>query len=128
MEEEVYFMSKMTDEKYPIRRKDILRIYNRINQEIYDIGISKHKIEFSDNRLMIFAVHKRIAALKVMRQNFPELASYANTAIFTEFKTKLKEEIEALTGFPIITVLMDYDANTQLSSTIVYFDGPITEG
>ncbi|HLQ73586.1 MAG TPA: Na-translocating system protein MpsC family protein [Bacillota bacterium] len=121
-------MNEMTKDPHPIRRRDVLKIYNKINQEIYEIGISKHKIEFSENRLMIFAVHKRIAALKVMRKNFPELVSYANTAIFSEFKTKLKEELEQLTGLSINTVLMDYDATTQQSCTIVYFDVNICEG
>lgn len=121
-------MSEPNKDGHPIRRRDVLKIYNQINQEIYEIGISKHKIEYSENRLMIFAVHKRIAALKVMRKNFPELVSYANTAIFSEFKTQLKEALEELTGLTINTVLMDYDGNTQQSCTIVYFDENVREG
>lgn len=121
-------MSNNVNCQHSIRRHDILRIYNQINQEIYDVGISRHKIEFSENRLMIFAIHKRIAALKVMRESFPELASYANTAIFTEFKKKLKAALEEITNLPIITILMDYDASTQHSCTVIYFEKPIREG
>lgn len=121
-------MDKTAKHKGPIQRQEIIRIYNQINQEIYETGISKHKIEISENRLMIFALHKRINALKMMRENYPELVSYANTAIFTEFKSKLKSEIEQLTGMNVVTILMDYDAATQHTCTIIYFDQPVPRG
>lgn len=115
-------MIKKYHPKHSIDKQAVIRIYNQIIQDIYGKGVSKHKIEISENRLMIFAIHKRITALKVMRENFPELVSYTNTAIFTEFKARLKQEIETLTGLTSITILMDYDATTEHACSIIYFD------
>jgi len=115
-------MLRTSKQKNAIDKREVIRIYNQINQEIYDTGISQQKIEISENSLMIFAVHKRVEALKILRDNYPELVSYANTALFTEFKAKLKENIEDLTGMNIMSILMDYDAATQHSCGIIYFD------
>lgn len=60
-----------------------------------------------------------------MRESFPELVSNANTAISSEFKKKLKKEIEAMTGLSIVSILKDYDARSQNTCTIIYFDVPI---
>lgn len=112
---------------YKVSKKEIALIYNRLNKDFYAAGASKNKIEISENRLMIFANHKRIPALKILRKNYPELVSAANAAIDTEFKAMLKEEIIKLTGLPVVTVLKDYDAESEHNCTVIYFEGPIEE-
>lgn len=119
-------MTAEAENIHKVSKKDVIRMYNKINMEIYEAGVSQHKIETSDNRLMIFAIHRRIPALKVMRENFSELVSHANTAIASEFKKKFRIEFEQATGLKVVSILKDYDAITQYTCTIIYFDHPIS--
>lgn len=103
-------------------KKDIARVYNRINQDFYATGVRSQRIEIIGNKVVIFAQHKRVPAFSVLSKNFRELTTYADAALITEFKIKLKEEIELLTGNRVISVLKDYDTVTEHACCVIIFE------
>ncbi|AZU62111.1 Na-translocating system protein MpsC family protein [Neobacillus mesonae] len=102
-------------------KKDIAQLYNKINQEIYGVGVKKQRIEISHNKLLIFAQHKRVPALLTLSKNHHELTAAVDAALITEYKAKFKEQIELIFRLGVITILKDYDPITENACTIVYF-------
>jgi uncharacterized protein YbcI len=106
----------------PSLKKDIAQLYNKVNQEIYGVGVKKQRIEISQNKLMIFAQHKRVPALKTLSKNYAELTVTIDAALIKEYKARFKEQIEMIFGLRVLTILKDYDPITENACTIVYFD------
>lgn len=102
-------------------KKDIAQLYNKINQEIYGVGVKKQRIEISHNKLLIFAQHKRVQALQTLSNKHLELTASVDAALIAEYKAKFKEQIELIFRLRVITILKDYDPITENACTIVYF-------
>lgn len=115
----------LTSTETRLLKKNIALIYNRINQEFYATGVISQRINVFDDRIIIFAQHKRVPAFATLSKNFSELTTYADAALITEFKTKLKLEIEDVTGHQVISVLKDYDTVTEHACCVVIFDKKI---
>ncbi|WP_240510162.1 Na-translocating system protein MpsC family protein [Virgibacillus profundi] len=105
-----------------VLKKTIAQVYNRINQEFYATGVVSQRINVFSDRIIIFAQHKRIPAFTALSKNFKELTTYADAALISEFKSKLKQEIEEVTGHRAISVLKDYDTVTEHACCVVIFD------
>ena len=103
-------------------KKTIAQIYNKINQRFYDTGVVSQRIQILDDCIIIFAQQKRIAALNVLSKNYKELTILADAALIAEFKAQLKEEMEAATGLRVLSVLKDYDPNSNHACSIIIFD------
>jgi uncharacterized protein YbcI len=101
-------------------KKDIAQLYNKVNQEIYGVGVKKQRIDISHNKLIIFAQHKRVPALQTLSKNHMELTSSVDAALIAEYKAKFKEQIEQIFRLRVITILKDYDPITENACTIVY--------
>jgi uncharacterized protein YbcI len=101
-------------------KKDIAQLYNKVNQEIYGVGVKKQRIEISQNKLLIFAQSKRVPALEILSKSHLELTASVDAALITEYKKKFKEQIEEIFGLRVITILKDYDPLTENACTIVY--------
>lgn len=112
----------LTTAEIRLLKKTIAQIYNRINQEFYATGVVSQRIQVLDDRIIIFAQQKRVPAFSVLSKNFKELTMCADAALIAEFKIKLKQEIEAVTGHRVISVLKDYDTETNHACSVVIFD------
>ncbi|CAM3728437.1 hypothetical protein GCM10009865_27220 [Aeromicrobium ponti] len=106
---------------HPTFKKDLAHLYNRINQEIYGVGVKKQRIETIDDRVIIFAQHKRVQALKMLSKNFHHLTISVDSALIAEFKSLFKVHIEATLDLEVRTILKDYDPVTEEACTIIYF-------
>ncbi|RHW41585.1 DUF2294 family protein [Neobacillus notoginsengisoli] len=113
--------STSSTQQLSILKKDIAQMYNRINQEIYGIGVIKQRIEIYHNKLLIFAKHKRVPALRTLSRNHHELTVSVDAALIKEYKENFKEQIERIFKLRVITILKDYDPITENACTIVYF-------
>jgi DNA-binding Lrp family transcriptional regulator len=102
-------------------KKDIAQLYNKINQEIYGVGVKKQRIEVSHNKLLIFAQHKRVQALQTLSSNHEDLTASVDAALIKDYKEKFKEQIELIFKLRVITILKDYDPITENACTIIYF-------
>ncbi|OZU87803.1 DUF2294 domain-containing protein [Virgibacillus indicus] len=112
----------LTANESRLLKKTIAQAYNRINQELYATGVVSQRINFLYDRVIIFAQHKRVPAFTALSKNFKELTAYADAALISEFKAKLKQEIEELTGHSVVSVLKDYDTVTEHACCVVIFD------
>ncbi len=102
-------------------KKDLAFLYNRVNQEIYGVGVKKQRIETFDDRVIIFAQHKRVQALRMLSKNFQHLTISVDSALIVEFKSLFKGQIESTLGLKVKTILKDYDPFTEEACTIIYF-------
>ncbi|WP_084178991.1 Na-translocating system protein MpsC family protein [Virgibacillus alimentarius] len=98
------------------------QVYNKINQEFYATGVRSQRILILDDRIIIFAQHKRVQAFKALSKNFKELTTYADAALISEFKFKLRDSVEELTGRTVISVLKDYDTKSEHACCVIYFN------
>ncbi|GIN21766.1 MAG TPA: DUF2294 domain-containing protein [Bacillus bacterium] len=103
-------------------KRDIAQVYNRVNQEFYATGVRSQRVEICDDRVIIFAKHKRVTAFKALSKNFWELTTYADAALIVEFKIKLKKIVEDVTGMKVISVLKDYDPDSEDAVCVVIFE------
>lgn len=106
----------------PTLKKDIAQLYNRINQEFYATGVKKQRIEIFEDKVIIFAQHKRVPALRALGRNHKQLTEIVDSALISEYKLIFKKEIEALTNLKVETILKDFDAETEHACTIIYFE------
>ncbi|MDQ0252900.1 uncharacterized protein YbcI [Evansella vedderi] len=103
-------------------KKQISQLYNKINQEIYGVGVKKQKIEIYQNAILIFSEHKRVTALNVISDRFPELTLSTDAALIFEYKKRLKEKIEDSLQKKVLTVLKDFDPVTEQAFTVIHFE------
>ena len=101
-------------------RKDLAHLYNRVNQEIYGVGVKKQRIETFDDRVIIFAQHKRVQALHMLSKNFHHLTISVDSALIVEFKSLFKGQIEETLNLKVKTILKDYDPVTEEACTVIY--------
>ena len=101
-------------------RKDLAHLYNRVNQEIYGVGVKKQRIETYEDRVIIFAQHKRVQALQMLSKNFHHLTISVDSALIVEFKSLFKGQIEETLNLKVKTILKDYDPVTEEACTIIY--------
>ncbi|MCU6794075.1 MULTISPECIES: Na-translocating system protein MpsC family protein [Paenibacillus] len=110
--------------QYPIGvlKQEIIKIYNSINQEIFGTGIKSQKIEISGDKVLIFATHKRIPALKILDESNRSLTASVDTLLMEANKKMLKEQLEQTLGLKVKLVLKDYDPVTEYSGTVIVFE------
>ncbi|WP_407270878.1 DUF2294 domain-containing protein [Radiobacillus sp. PE A8.2] len=106
-------------------KQDIIRVYNSINQEIFSIGISSHRIEILGDKVLIFVTHKRIPALKALDNDHRELTRSVDRYLMDITNAKLADELSTLIGIPVETILKDYDPYSQKAVTVIYFKEPL---
>jgi uncharacterized protein YbcI len=113
--------------QYPlgVLKQEIIKIYNSINQEIFGIGIKSQKIEIFGDKVLIFATHKRIPAMKILDESNRSLTVMVDYALLEANKRMLKEQLESTLGLKVKFVLKDYDPVTEYSGTVIVFEEEI---
>ncbi len=115
-------MSTISTNFHQALKKSLAQLYNRVNQDIYGVGVKKQRIECIEDRVMIFAQHKRVQALQMLSRNYQTLTIAVDSALIVEFKSLLKGQIEMTLGLKVKTILKDYDPVTEEACTIIYFE------
>lgn len=113
-------MSTIIRHYHPSFKKSLAHLYNRVNQEIYGVGVKKQRIEVFNDRVIIFALHKRVQALKMLSKNFQTLTISVDSALIVEFKSLFKSRLEDTLELKIKTILKDYDPVTEEACTVIY--------
>lgn len=106
--------------KSTLLKKDVAQIYNRINQEMFGLGVKRQKIELMDNMIMIFGEHQRAKPLHALQSRNEALTLWVDASLVAEFKQRLKHQMENLLKKEVISVLKDYDPKTEKAVTIIY--------
>jgi hypothetical protein len=103
-------------------KQEILKVYNEINMKIYTVGITRQKVDFVGNKIIIVAVNHRVPILKQL-DDLDRASSRNISGIISEhFKEEIKETFEREFQIKIVSILKDYDVKTEYSGTIVILD------
>jgi uncharacterized protein YbcI len=100
-------------------KHEIIKIYNTVNQELFGIGIQSQKIEIIGDKILIYAIHKRIPALRVLDETQRLLTRAVDSSIIEANKNLLAGKIEESLGLPIHVIFKDYDPRTEMAMTVI---------
>ncbi|RSL32392.1 DUF2294 family protein [Salibacterium salarium] len=101
-------------------RQTMAQIYNKVNQEMYGIGVRQQKVERMDDKIIIFGKHQRVPALSVIEEKYPQLTLSVDTTLITEFKERLQEEVYNQLDLEVATILKDFDPKTEEAVAVIY--------
>lgn len=102
-------------------KQDLLRVYNAINKKIFNVGV-KQQNDFVGNKIIIVSRNSRVPVLKLLDENYPLSTRQLDHLLFQVFKQEIKASLEQQFQFKIISILKDYDAETEFSGTIVFLE------
>jgi hypothetical protein len=103
-------------------KQEILKAYNEINIKIYTVGVTRQKVDFVGNKILIVNLNNRVPILKVL-DDFDRTSTRNISSILSErFKAAIKETFEREFQMNIISILKDYDVETEYSGTIVILE------
>ncbi|MFI2858222.1 Na-translocating system protein MpsC family protein [Paenibacillus sp. JSM ZJ436] len=103
-------------------KQDILRIYNAINKRIFNAGVRQQKVDFVGSKIIIVSRNTRVPVLKLLDEHDPQSTRQLDHLLFQVLKQEIKKEFEQQLKLNIITILKDYDAETEYSGTIVFLE------
>ncbi|MGO4788170.1 DUF2294 domain-containing protein [Paenibacillus sp. 2KB_20] len=103
-------------------KQDLLRVYNAINKKIFNVGVKQQKVDFVGNKIIIVSRNSRVPVLKLLDENYPLSTRQLDHLLFQVFKQEIKASLEQQFQFKIISILKDYDAETEFSGTIVFLE------
>lgn len=100
-------------------KKQLFKIYNDINKEIYGFGVVELKINLTEDMMIFITRHNRVPALQALEQNHPDLKQSVDSALFSEFKLRLRARLQENLHINPKAMLRDYDASYLLAVTVV---------
>jgi uncharacterized protein YbcI len=103
-------------------KQHILKLYNEINMGMFHTGVSRTKVDFVGNNILILSINRRAPVLKLLDEQHRSTTHTLDMLLFQHFKTQIKEAFEQAFQFHIVTILKDYDVGTEYSGTIVILD------
>lgn len=103
-------------------KQDLLRVYNAINKKIFNVGVKQQKVDFVGNKIIIVSRNSRVPVLKLLDENYPLSTRQLDHLLFQVFKQEIRTSLEQQFQFKIISILKDYDAETEFSGTIVFLE------
>lgn len=103
-------------------KQEILRIYNAINKQIFNVGVKQQKVDFVGNKIVIVSLNGRVPVLKLLDEEYRFSTRQLDYLLFQVFKREIKAALEQQFQLNIVAVLKDYDAETEFSGTIVVLD------
>ena len=108
-------------------KQAVARAYNVVNQEMYDIGVKRLRVDVVGNKIVILAEHRRIPGLKALDKVNRTVTRLADVALLDENKKRLKEQLETDLEIRIKTVLKDYDPEHEVAATVALLYEPLNE-
>lgn len=108
-------------------KQEIIKINNRINEEMYGRGLDWQKIEIIGDKIIILALNRRISILKHVDEKDAFTARLMDLALLNEFKVRFKREFEDKFQLKVRTILKDYDPVNQIAGTIIITAQPVED-
>lgn len=105
-------------------KQEILRLYNRVNQDLAGAGVSRQRVHLAEDHITIVAQHQRVPALRTVTAVDAALGRWADTAVLDATKARLATELREL-GVEVVAVLKDYDPGAELAATVVVIGRPL---
>ena len=105
-------------------KQEILRLYNRVNQDLAGSGVSRQRVHLTEEHVVIVAAHQRVPALATVSTVDAALGRWADAAVLDATKARLAEALRGL-GVDVVSVLKDYDPAAELAATVVVIGSPL---
>lgn len=106
-------------------KQSILRIYNRVKQEVSGTGVERQNIYVTSTYIMIVAVHNRVPALATVTSQNVQLGRWADVAIIDANKTRLQASLQEELGITTNGIFQDYDPDAQIAVSVVLLASPL---
>ncbi|MBW7455270.1 Na-translocating system protein MpsC family protein [Paenibacillus sepulcri] len=103
-------------------KQSILKLYNEINMGMFNAGVSRQKVDFVGNKILILSINHRVPVLKLLDGKDIASTRRLDMLLSEHFKAEIKREFEQAFQFNIVAILKDYDIETEYSGTIVILD------
>lgn len=107
-------------------KQNILRIYNAINMQIFQVGVQRQSVDFVGNKIVIVSVNSRVPTLKLLEAEHPDIVKQMDFLLSEQFKKRIQAALETQLGFHILAVFKDYDAESEYSGTVILLDRDVT--
>jgi len=105
-------------------KQEILRLYNRVNQDLAGSGVDRQRVHLTDEHIVIVAQHHRVPSLRTISSVDAALGRWADTAVVDATKARLADALRGL-GVDVVSVLKDYDPEAELAATVVVIGSPL---
>jgi uncharacterized protein YbcI len=112
----------MLTKQFGALKQEILKVYNEINMKIYTVGVTRQKVDFVGNKILIVTVNHRVPILKLLDDLDRTSTRNISSILSERFKAEIKETFEREFQMNIVSILKDYDVKTEYSGTIVILD------
>lgn len=103
-----------------VLKQALTRDYNRVNMAIFSGGVISLKIDIVQDKILILANHKRVAALDYLSKENAIVSDLADNYLVKSFKKEFIKLLENDYGFDILSLFKDYDTRSELSLTAIY--------
>lgn len=103
-------------------KQAVLRVYNAVNKQIFNVGVRQQNVEWVGNKLLIVSCNTRVPVLKLLDADYPDSTSHLDYLLGRVFRSQIRAELERQFQLKIITVFKDYDAETEYSGTVIVLD------
>jgi len=103
-------------------KQEIARINNRVNQALFGNGLRWQKVDILGDRIVILSENMRLKPLAALDNQDRVTTRMVDLALITEFKTRLKQELQESLGVPVRAILKDYDPKVQISGSIIILE------
>lgn len=100
-------------------KRELFKIYNTVNKEIYGYGVTELKVSCLEDLIIFRTRHNRVHTLQVLEENYGMLKQFVDHALFAEFKRVLQMKLEQELGVKVAGMLRDYDTNIRTAVTVV---------
>jgi len=103
-------------------KQQIQSINNKINIEMFQVGLLWQKVEVLDNAILLISRNKRVPALKVLDNINRSTTRLLDQALLDEHKKRFKKALVEDLGIDFVTIFKDYDPETEISVTLIIKD------
>ena len=108
-------------------KQEILRIYNAVNKQIFDVGVRRQHVDFVADKIIIVSLNTRVPVLKVLDESFSATIQHVDYLLSQTFKKQLRMELERQLQLHMLVLFKDYDAETEYSGTVIVLDRNVSE-
>lgn len=100
-------------------KRQVSRIYNSINQELFSAGVQSLHITIAANKIIILAEHHRIPSLKALDESHREKTKEIDVLLGEIFKKRLKAELQQQLSVNVQNIFRDYDHLAEMVATLI---------
>ncbi|GEK48781.1 Na-translocating system protein MpsC family protein [Bisbaumannia pacifica] len=100
-------------------KQELIKDYNEVNHRIFGIGVVRLKVDLQGDKILIVALHKRVPSLVYLNTLNSNVSELADHYLIKGFKNEFKQLLVEKYGFEIVSIFKDYDAQAELSVTVV---------